>query len=124
VRLLLDTHVFIWWCNGDRKLGSAGRKSIAEADEVFVSAVSAWEIAIKTAIGKLVFPMVVEQARELAGFRELPILVAHADGYGGLAAHHGDPFDRMLAAQAQLEQLTLVTHDEAFAPYRVATLWI
>jgi PIN domain nuclease of toxin-antitoxin system len=124
VRLLLDTHAFIWWCRGDRKLGAVGRKSIAQADEVFVSAVSAWEIAIKVTIGKLAFPMTVEQARQIAGFSELPVRVVHADAYSDLRPHHADPFDRLLVAQAQCEQLTLVTHDRALAPYHVATLWI
>lgn len=124
MRLLLDTHAFIWWCQGDRKLGAKGRKSIAEASEVFVSAVTAWEIAIKTGLGKLDFPMTVDRAREIAGFSELPIRLVHADGYNNLRPHHTDPFDRLLVVQAQLEQLTIVTHDKSLAPYNVATLWI
>jgi PIN domain nuclease of toxin-antitoxin system len=124
LRLLLDTHAFIWWCEGNKKLGSEAKRTITTADEVFVSAVSAWEIAIKVALGKLVFPMTVERAREKAGFSELSVRIAHADATSTLAVHHADPFDRLLVAQAQLEGLTLVTHDQALAPYRIAILWI
>jgi PIN domain nuclease of toxin-antitoxin system len=124
LRLLLDTHAFIWWCEGNKNLGSEARKAITAAEDVFVSAVSAWEIAIKVAIGKLVFPMTVDRARAQAGFSELPVRIAHADATSTLTPHHSDPFDRLLVVQAQLEGLTLVTHDQALAPYRIDTMWL
>lgn len=90
---------------------------------MLVSAASAWEIAIKVALGKLDFPTTVAEARELAGFAELPVSIAHADAYRALPAHHSDPFDRLLIAQAVTEGLSLVTADKALAPYGADLLW-
>jgi PIN domain nuclease of toxin-antitoxin system len=124
LRLLLDTHVFIWWCAGDRRLRASGRKAIREATEVFVSAATAWEIAIKVALGKLEFPVATDAALRTAGFQELPIRSVHADATRGLPDHPRDPFDRLLIAQARIEGLTFATADRALRSYEVEALWI
>jgi PIN domain nuclease of toxin-antitoxin system len=122
VRLLLDTHVALWWHADDRRLRAAGRRAIAGAAEVWVSAASAWEVSIKVALGKLRPPGAFDEAVEASGFRQLPVTFRHAAGAGALPLRHRDPFDRMLVAQAQLEDLTLVTHDDVFDRYGVAVL--
>jgi len=124
VRLLLDTHAFLWWLNDDPKLHDAAREAIsAPRTTVWISAATIWEISIKRAIGKLLIDRgdLVEEisANE---FIELPISARHALVAGGLPKHHKDPFDRMLIAQAQVEALTLVTGDSAFGAYGVQTL--
>jgi PIN domain nuclease of toxin-antitoxin system len=121
--LLLDTHVFIWWRENNKRLSDDARVRIGEADVVFVSVASAWEAAIKTALGKLRLPERFEAGVEAAGFEKLPIAFAHAEAVASLARHHSDPFDRMLAAQAMCERLILVSHDRRFAPYDVEVLW-
>jgi PIN domain nuclease of toxin-antitoxin system len=121
VRLLLDTHVLIWWDEGAR-LSPAADRAIREADQVYVSAVSGWEIAIKTALGRLKTRRTVADAAGSSGFEELPVLLRHAEVLAGLPRHHRDPFDRMLAAQAIAERLTLVTRDPAFKRYPVRML--
>ena len=128
MRLLLDTHTFLWWCANDPKLSAAAVAAIGEASsEVFVSAVSAWEISIKARLGKLPLPeppdvfiaMMVKQH----AFGVLGISLSHAVGEFNLPAHHNDPFDRLLIAQASYEKLTLVTGDAKIAEYNVQTLW-
>ena len=121
MRLLLDTHVLIWWDEG-RKLAPEARRAIEEAEEVFVSAASAWEISIKVALGRLRPSRTVEEAAADSGFTELPVTFRHASRVGTLAPHHRDPFDRLLVAQADVESLTLVTRDPAFAPYGIEVL--
>jgi PIN domain nuclease of toxin-antitoxin system len=123
-RLLLDTCVLLWWRTDDAKLTSAARRVIDEAAEVFVSAASAWEIAIKVGIGKLPAPELVSATPSALGFIELPITIAHAELAGSLPLHHKDPFDRMLIAQAQHEGLLLVTSDRAFHAYGGPVLWV
>jgi PIN domain nuclease of toxin-antitoxin system len=118
MRLLLDTHVLIWWDEGAR-LRAEAKRAIREADQVYVSAVSGWEIAIKTALGRLRPSRTPADAVAESGFEELPVRLRHAEALGGLRPHHRDPFDRMLAAQALAEGLTLVTRDPAFGPYGV-----
>ena len=122
MRLLLDTHALLWWLDADPRLDPAAVSAIGDADTVMVSAASAWEIAIKQALGKLTGPD--DLAGELVtnGFTPLPITVAHASTAGALPPHHPDPFDRMLVAQARLEGLTLVTRDPRLADYGVALL--
>lgn len=122
-RLLLDTHVFLWWRGEPSKLTSKVRSSIATADIVFVSAASAWEAAIKASLGRLEFPDTIEAGVLASGFEKLVITFSHAERAGGLPPHHRDPFDRMLVAQAQAEGLTLVTHDRLLEPYEVEILW-
>ena len=118
MRILLDTHVLIWWDEGARLRAEATR-AIRDADQVYVSAVSGWEIAIKTALGRLRPRRTVADAVAESGFEELPMCLRHAEALGRLAPHHRDPFDRMLAAQALAEGLTLVSRDPAFQPYGV-----
>jgi len=122
-RLLLDTHVFLWWRANDRRLGVPIRNAIASADVVFVSAASAWEADIKIRLGRLSIPDTIESGVEDSGFEKLPILFSHAEAAAVLPAHHQDPFDRMLIAQALVESLTLVSHDRRMAPYDVPILW-
>lgn len=123
MRLLLDTHVFLWWRADDRRLGPAARTAIAEADVVFVSAATAWEAGIKAALGRLSFPDTIEAGVEDSGFEKLPITLAHAERAARLPKHHADPFDRMLVAQAEIEDLTIVTNDRTFAGYASEILW-
>jgi PIN domain nuclease of toxin-antitoxin system len=121
VNLLLDTHVLIWWDEG-RRLSREARRAIRDAQEVYVSAASAWEIAIKTALGRLRPARTIEDAVLESGFTELPITFRHASRVSSLASHHRDPFDRLLVAQAAVEGLTLVTRDPAFQPYGIDLL--
>jgi PIN domain nuclease of toxin-antitoxin system len=121
LNLLLDTHVLIWWDEG-RRLATEARHAIADADGVYVSAASAWEIAIKTGLGRLRPTRTVEQAVDESGFLELPVTFRHAERVGKLPPHHRDPFDRLLIAQADVEELTLVTRDAVFARYGVGVI--
>lgn len=122
-RLLLDTHVLLWWLADDANLGDQARKSISDArNQVYVSAASTWEISIKKALGKLDVPSDMSSLVEEEGFLPLPISPYHGDQAGQLPDLHKDPFDRMLVAQAQAEGLILVTHDEAVAQYPVRTM--
>ena len=124
-RLLLDTHAFLWWLADSRKLKHDARSAIAEGSAlVHVSAATIWEIAIKTRLGK-VDPGTKQLDQEIAAnrFSELRISARHALGAGNLPLHHDDPFHRLLIAQAQLEDLTIVTHDRAFAAYKIDILW-
>jgi PIN domain nuclease of toxin-antitoxin system len=122
MRLLLDTHTFIWACAEPDKLSRAEQQAIADPDnDVFVSAVTAWEIAIKRALGRLDFP--IERFEEFTasmGFEPLPMTVRHAIAAGALPRHHEDPFDRMLIAQARTEGATMMTEDGKFRLYDVA----
>jgi PIN domain nuclease of toxin-antitoxin system len=123
MNLLLDTHVFVWWWQGSRSLKPEPRRAIAAAQAVYVSAASAWEMAIKVALGKLRFEDSFVHAVEASQFTPLPIEFAHTEGYRALPPHHADPFDRMLAAQALVEKLTLVTHDRQLQAYSIPILW-
>ena len=123
-RILLDSHVWLWWYHGDKRLGQDALNHIKIADEVRVSAASAWEINFKRALGKLVVRTELRLAEELErdGFLELAISVAHAEAVRALPALHRDPFDRMLVAQAQVEGLAIVTADDRMARYDVAVI--
>jgi PIN domain nuclease of toxin-antitoxin system len=121
VNLLLDTHVLIWWDEG-RRISAEARAAVEEADTVYVSAASAWEIAIKTGLGRLRPTRTVDKAVRDSGFVELPITFRHAERVATLPAHHRDPFDRLLVAQAEVEELALVTRDPVFGRYRVAVI--
>ena len=122
-RFLLDTHVVLWALAEPAKLGRPARAALEEAEnEVFVSVVSGWEIAIKRALGKLQAPDDLEAAIRMQGFDSLLITFHHAAQAGGLPPHHRDPFDRMLIAQAQAEGLVLVTRDSNIPRYGVRTL--
>jgi PIN domain nuclease of toxin-antitoxin system len=123
LRLLLDTHVFLWWAGNSPELDTDARRSIAaEESFVAVSAAVAWEIAIKRALKKLRAPEDIVEQMERHQFAPLPITIEHAVQAGALPVHHRDPFDRMLVAQAQLEGLTIVTRDPNISLYSVATL--
>jgi PIN domain nuclease of toxin-antitoxin system len=122
VRLLLDTHALLWWLGEPERLRPEAREAIAAPQAlVCVSAASAWEIAIKLALGKLAIPpdarTWLPEALAASRFTPLAVTIEHALGVEQLPSHHTDPFDRLLIAQALAEQLTLVTRDPAFRPY-------
>jgi PIN domain nuclease of toxin-antitoxin system len=121
--LLLDTHVLIWWRGDYKRISRSGIGAIEDADAACFSAVSIWEIAVKHALGKLRMPSHLVDTLEQRGFSELPVRSRHALAAGALPKHHGDPFDRMLVAQAQAEGMTLVTNDSRIAAYDVPVLW-
>ena len=123
MRLLLDTHTFLWWLIDVAKLTAVTRTAIADpGNDVFVSAVTGWEIAVKKARGKLTAPDNLSAMIEEKGFRHLPLTFHHAEQAGRLPMHHRDPFDRFLIAQAQAEGLVLVTRDTHIQRYAVHTL--
>ncbi len=123
MNLLLDTHVLLWWLDDNITLLTHAKEAIADGSNmVFVSAVSIWEIRIKHALGKLEIPVNFREVLERQAFDMLPITADHAHLIGELPAHHRDPFDRMLIAQALFERFTLVTRDRRFKRYKVSTL--
>ena len=123
MRILIDTHIFLWWDRQLRSLTRSLRAAIADGDnDIFVSAASIWEIAIKRATGKLSFGRSIVDAVSELGFAILPVTGSHAEHAGGLPHHHNDPFDRLIIAQAHLEGMVLGTQDRRMRPYRVATL--
>ncbi|MBM3647916.1 MAG: type II toxin-antitoxin system VapC family toxin [Alphaproteobacteria bacterium] len=125
MHLLLDTNVFLWWQWRDRRLSSVVRDSIEDtANDVAVSAVTIWEVCIKRGIGKLDFDGSPIAACQDAGLRLLDVTAAHAEAAGDLPRHHGDPFDRMLIAQAKSERLVVVTEDRQCSLYGVPILGI
>jgi PIN domain nuclease of toxin-antitoxin system len=127
VRLLLDTHALIWFALDDPKLPANIRTKIAQSEHVFVSAASAWEMAIKAAIGRL--PSAIDLLTDFEvsltqrGFQIMSITAAHGVRAGFLPGPHKDPFDRMLIAQAQAENLAIVSNDSVFDGYGVRRLW-
>jgi PIN domain nuclease of toxin-antitoxin system len=122
VRLLLDSHVALWWLADDVQLSAAARAAIAGADQVYVSVVTPWELGIKRASGKIDLPDDLVPQLISAGFEMLPIQAEHAVAAPELPAHHRDPFDRMLIAQAITEHLVLVSADQQLALYPVELL--
>ena len=128
LRVLLDTHALLWWLDGDRRLPVRVRRLMTNrANVVFVSAASAWEITTKARLGKL--PGAVDVAADVAGcvagqgFSAMDITILHAQRAGRLPGAHRAPFDRMLIAQAQLEDLPIVSDDDAFDGYGVTRFW-
>ena len=121
MRLLLDTHVLLWWAEDDLR-AEAEAAIVDEANELIVSAATIWEARIKEASGKLEIPVDLVSAARERGVSELSITWPHAVEAAGLPRHHADPFDRMLIAQAQIEGLTLVTRDAVFEQYAVTLL--
>lgn len=118
MRLLLDTHVYLWSVTDDRKLTKAARKLILDADDVFVSSASIWEASIKAGLGKLdVDVNLLVSEIEASGFSELPVRAVHAAMARDLPDIHRDPFDRLLVAQALSEPLRLVTSDGHLSKY-------
>ncbi len=123
LRLLLDTHVLLWWLADDRRLGQRAREAIADSrNEAFASAVSGWEIAIKRGLGKLDAPDDLEAHLVAQGFKPLPVTFRHTERVSALPRLHDDPFDRMLLAQAHIEGLVLVTKDARIKRYGTPTL--
>jgi PIN domain nuclease of toxin-antitoxin system len=119
MNLLLDSHAFIWWIGDDAQLGPEAREAIEVAEKVYVSVVSVWELGIKKAAGKIAIEVDLSVVAEESGFEMLDCRLAHAQLAPMLPLHHKDPFDRMLIAQAMVEQLYIVSQDGAFAPYEV-----
>ncbi|HEX3345000.1 MAG TPA: type II toxin-antitoxin system VapC family toxin [Polyangiaceae bacterium] len=117
MNLLLDTHVVLWWRGDAERIAPAVREAIASADTVFVSVASAWEIAIKQALGRVRLPETFATGVDRSGFARLTITFEHAAAAARLPRHHADPFDRMLIAQAMAEGLRLVSADRAIARY-------
>jgi PIN domain nuclease of toxin-antitoxin system len=124
MRLLLDTHVLLWWLSENRRLPRVARDAIGSGQAVFVSAATAWEIAIKTAQGKLDFVGSLEEQLRRNQFQHLPISIPHAVAAAALPPHHRDPFDRMLIAQARLESLTLLTSNAKLNAYDASVLLV
>jgi len=124
MRLLLDTHILLWWLYDPARLRRSVVAAIATPEnDVFVSAAVAWELSIKQALGRLTFPLDDYRAiLDQGGFAPLPIDAGHAIAAGQLRRLHGDPFDRMMIAQAILERLTLVTEDPQILRYDVPVL--
>ena len=128
MQLLLDTHALLWWLSGDDALSAAARTAIADEDSgIFISAASIWEIATKHRTGKLpgVAAIIADLDRVIAdqGFIGMPINLRHGQVAGTLPGPHRDPFDRMLIAQAMLENLVLVSNEQLFDVYGVTRLW-
>ncbi len=128
MRLLLDTHAFLWWLDGDRRLPLRLRRLIGDdANAVYVSAATAWEIATKARLGKL--PGATDVATDVGGavasqgFLAMPVTIPHAQRAGALPGPHRDPFDRMLIAQSQMDDLPLVSVEALFDGYGVTRLW-
>ena len=118
MRLLLDTHVFLWWLADDDRLKEAERQAIRDPEnDVYLSAASIWEIVIKRGLGRLRVPEPASVAARRLGLQSLPITFEHAEATAWLPPLHGDPFDRILVAQARTETLTLVSYDKAIRAY-------
>jgi PIN domain nuclease of toxin-antitoxin system len=126
VTVLLDTQAFLWWIADDARLTKAARRAIA-ANACLLSVASCWEMALKTSLGKLEMPRpldrFIQEQLEINGFSLLPIALEHASAVEGLPFHHRDPFDRLLAAQARLEELAVVSSDSTFTKYGVRRIW-
>jgi PIN domain nuclease of toxin-antitoxin system len=123
VRILLDTHVLLWWLADDPALAEAGREVIAAPENLIAfSAASIWEIRIKQAIGKLDLPADFADVLARQPFEPLAVTVAHAHALQGLPLLHRDPFDRLLIAQARVEGMTILIRGNAFTQYDVSTL--
>jgi PIN domain nuclease of toxin-antitoxin system len=121
---LLDTHVFLWALAAPDELSPAARQAIQNPDNtVYVSAVTAVEISIKAALGKLDAPPELQEEIRRRGFSELPLSYSHGEALRRLADHHADPFDRMLIAQAAEENLVVITRDEKFRSYPIKVIW-
>lgn len=127
MRVLLDTHALVWWFENSQRLSKRAATIISNADHtVYVSAASAWEMAIKTNLGKFdALPVVIELSKYAAeeGFVELPISLEHATRAGFLPLHHCDPFDRLLVAQSQSLNIPIVSADALLDRYDVKRLW-
>jgi len=123
VNCIIDTHVLLWWLSDDPLLPANFKKIIENTDNIcFISAASIWEISIKSSIGKLEIPGKYLDILREQGFHDLPVYWEHADKAGTLPFHHRDPFDRLIIAQAMIEELTILTTDKRIPLYKVKTL--
>ena len=128
MKLLLDTHAFIWWANEPEKLSERASAACQDSSNTLIlSVVSAWEMQIKMQMGKLKISRPIEELiktqQQTNGLQVLPVELAHVLNLNNLPSHHKDPFDRLLIAQANIEGATLVSVDPAFASYSVQVLW-
>ncbi len=124
MKLLLDTHAALWWLGDDRRLGPSTTDLLADAsNDVLLSAAVVWEVAIKRSLGKLKAPDGFASILTAAGAKALPVTVMHVEALERLEWHHRDPFDRMLIAQATVEQAVVVSSDQALRPYGVPVIW-
>jgi PIN domain nuclease of toxin-antitoxin system len=128
VKLLLDTHAFLWWVEGTPALGRRARAAVADPDnEIFFSVASCWELAIKLSLGKLRVTQrldrFIPEQLTVNGFSLFPVELRHVIGVADLPFHHRDPFDRLLAAQALQDQLAIVSADRVFGRYGVTIVW-
>lgn len=127
MRLLLDTHAFLWWISDDKKLTRRARRAIAEpSNEVLFSAVSAWEIVLKASLGRLDLPEpadFIPEQLDANAFNILPLHLSHALAVDGLPDHHRDPFDRLLVGQALSETIPIVSGDSQVARYPIRVIW-
>lgn len=128
MRYLLDTHTFLWWNMDDVQLSPLAREIISDgANEIFLSAATAWELALKTARGRLELPedpiRYVPSRMNLHGFQALPVQIHHAVQVYRLPMHHADPFDRLLIAQSQMESMPLISVDADIRKYEVDVVW-
>jgi len=128
MRLLLDTHVLLWWHDQPARLTETAYDAINDlGNDVFISVVNGWEMQIKAQLGKLTLPkplhVILQEEQATNGFRLLPVTIEHVYTLDSFPLHHRDPFDRPLIAQAYQEGLTLVTHDPKLSPYAVSLLW-
>lgn len=127
MRVLLDTHAFLWWVTDDERLTGTAREAIGAADQVFVSSASVWEMVTKSKLGRLPTPRPIHEfvpaQLDVNAFQPLAIEVRHALQLSELPDLHRDPFDRMLVAQARAEDLPLVSGDRAIHAYPVTTIW-
>jgi PIN domain nuclease of toxin-antitoxin system len=128
MRAILDTHTFLWWITDSDELSQKAREIIADAqNELFVSAASTWEIAIKAQLGRLEFvgdpERVIPEQLSLNAVEGLPVQISHALHVYHLPQHHRDPFDHLLIAQARLEEIPIITKDPVISQYDVETIW-
>ena len=128
MKLLLDTHVLLWWHGEPSRLSENANNAISDLDnEIFLSVVTGWELQIKAQLGKLTLskPLneILDQELSTNDFRLLPVAMAHVLALDLFPLHHRDPFDRLLVAQAHQEEMTLVTHDPKLSAYSVPLLW-
>lgn len=124
MRLLIDSHVLVWWRAGSSQLSAVARDAVADpANEVLISIAGLWELTIKQATGKLTFTSDLEAMLADEGISVLAITFAHLRQLGSLPRVHRDPFDRMMIAQALAERIPIVTIDRAFALYGVGIIW-
>jgi PIN domain nuclease of toxin-antitoxin system len=124
VRLLIDSHVFLWWAEASSALGAAARNAIADpTNEVLISIAALWELMIKASLGKLNLPADLETMVTRQRFSVLPIAFVHLRRIGTLPRVHRDPFDRMMIAQALAEGIPIATGDRIFTAYEVQIVW-